>query len=155
MAKQRLDLTDERLSPFKVILWLAWPLFLEQILATLVSFVDNAMVGSLGAYASASISISNSFVFLINGAVMALGVGLASLRDDATSQEDSFGMVALSSIGPILAVLILGICYNPSTANYHPTVVPEVFNSQDVFKAFASTALLPKILSYFSATFSK
>jgi len=88
MAKRRMDLTDERLSPFRVILWLAWPLFLEQILATMVSFVDNAMVGSLGASASASISISNSFVFLINGAVMALGVGLTTYVARSVGAKD-------------------------------------------------------------------
>ncbi len=41
--------------------------------------------------------------------IMALGLGLASLRGDRTSQEDSFGLVALCSVGPILTVLILGI----------------------------------------------
>ena len=76
--KMKLDLTDERISPLKVILWLAWPLFLEQILATMVSYADTAMVGALGPWATASVSISNSFVFLINGAVMALGVGLTA-----------------------------------------------------------------------------
>ena len=78
MAKQKLDLTNENQSIFKVILWLAWPLFLEQVLSTLVSFVDTAMVGSLGAAATASVSISNSFVFLINGVVIALGVGITA-----------------------------------------------------------------------------
>ena len=39
--------------------------------------------------------------------IMALGVGVASIRSDANAQEDSFGLVALCSIGPILAVLIL------------------------------------------------
>ncbi len=41
--------------------------------------------------------------------IMALGLGLASLRGDKTSQEDSFGLVALCSVGPILTVLLLGI----------------------------------------------
>ncbi len=41
--------------------------------------------------------------------IMALGLGLASLRGDKTSQEDSFGLVALCSVGPILIVLLLGI----------------------------------------------
>ena len=54
MAKHRLDLTDDTQSSFKVIILLAWPLFLEQVLSTLVSFVDNAMVGTLGAAATAS-----------------------------------------------------------------------------------------------------
>ena len=39
--------------------------------------------------------------------IMALGVGVASIRSDANAQEDSFGLVALCSVGPILAVLIL------------------------------------------------
>lgn len=42
MAKQKIDLTNENQNIFKVIIWLAWPLFLEQILSTLVSFVDTA-----------------------------------------------------------------------------------------------------------------
>jgi len=41
--------------------------------------------------------------------IMALGLGLASLRGDKTAQEDSFGLVALCSVGPILTVLLLGI----------------------------------------------
>ena len=78
MARKRLDLTDERIHPVKAIMWLAWPLILEQILTTLVSYADTAMVGALGVNATASVSISNSFVFLINGAVIALGVGLTA-----------------------------------------------------------------------------
>ena len=41
--------------------------------------------------------------------IMALGVGISSVLGDRHSQENSFGLVALCSIGPILAVLILGI----------------------------------------------
>ena len=78
MAKRQLNLTDETISPVRVILYLTWPLFLEQILTTLVSYADTAMVGALGVSATASVSISNSFVFLINGVVMALGVGITA-----------------------------------------------------------------------------
>lgn len=78
MEKQRLDLTDETRSPIRMIIYLAWPLFLEQILSTLVSFVDTSMVGSLGKAATAAVSISNPFVFLINGVVMALGIGITA-----------------------------------------------------------------------------
>ena len=41
--------------------------------------------------------------------IMALGIGISSVLGDRRSQENSFGMVALCSIGPILAVLLLGI----------------------------------------------
>ena len=41
--------------------------------------------------------------------IMALGVGISAVLGDKRSQENSFGLVALCSIGPILAVLVLGI----------------------------------------------
>ena len=41
--------------------------------------------------------------------IMALGVGISSVLGDRRSQENSFGLVALCSIGPILAVLLLGV----------------------------------------------
>ena len=41
--------------------------------------------------------------------IMALGVGISSVLADRKNQENSFGLVALCSIGPILAVLILGL----------------------------------------------
>ncbi len=88
MARKPLDLTDERQSPFKVILWLAWPLFLEQILSTLVTLADNAMVGSLGVNATAAISISNSFIFLLNGVVIAMGVGLTAYVARSVGAKD-------------------------------------------------------------------
>lgn len=45
--------------------------------------------------------------------IMALGAGMASISSDKRSQENSFGLVSLCSIGPILSVLILSICYKP------------------------------------------
>ena len=43
--------------------------------------------------------------------IMALGVGVASIRSDKNAEADSFGLVALCSIGPILAVMLLGFFY--------------------------------------------
>lgn len=43
--------------------------------------------------------------------IMALGVGVASISANE-GDDDSFGMVALGSVGPIIAVMILGIIYN-------------------------------------------
>ncbi len=50
--------------------------------------------------------------------IMALGVGVASIRGDKHGQDDSFGLVALSSVGPIIAVLVLGIAFNVSGLEY-------------------------------------
>ena len=43
--------------------------------------------------------------------IMALGVGVASIRSDKNAEADSFGLVALCSVGPILAVMLLGFFY--------------------------------------------
>ena len=68
--------------------------------------------------------------------IMAMGVGLASRRTDKNSSSDSFGLVALSSIGPILAVLILGCFYRPTEALYSPGEVAAVETTRDVVRVF-------------------
>lgn len=40
--------------------------------------------------------------------ILALGLGVSNVRSDKNAEADSFGLVALCSIGPVLAVLILG-----------------------------------------------
>jgi len=113
MARRKLDLTNESISPIKVILYLAWPLFLEQILSTLVSFADTAMVGTLGKEATAAVSISNSFVFLINGVVMALGIGITAYVARSVGAKDyekakayiRHALVILVMVGLPLALL--------------------------------------------------
>lgn len=69
--------------------------------------------------------------------IMALGVGLASVRSDKNAASDSFGLVALSSVGPILAVLILGCFYKPTEASYSMTDLAEVDTTRDVALEFA------------------
>ncbi len=69
--------------------------------------------------------------------IMAMGIGLATLRSDKKSREDSFGLIALCSIGPILAVLLLGIFYEPEQALYSATQVPEVQTTRAAAMLFA------------------
>ena len=49
--------------------------------------------------------------------IMGLGVGVASIRSDSGAENDSFGLVALCSVGPILAVMLLGIIFRPDSGN--------------------------------------
>ncbi len=70
--------------------------------------------------------------------IMAMGVGLASVRNDKNSASDSFGLVALSSVGPILAVLVLGCFYKPTEATYTLTDLETVVTTRDVARVFAS-----------------
>lgn len=64
--------------------------------------------------------------------IMALGVGVASIRSDENAKSDSFGLVALCSIGPILSVLILGFVYDNSGTTASSVLVPEYAHSTEI-----------------------
>ncbi len=69
--------------------------------------------------------------------IMALGVLVfLSIRGDRHAADDSFGLVAMCSIGPILAVLILGIVFRASDSTYIPPVLPEVSDSVELWQLF-------------------
>lgn len=67
--------------------------------------------------------------------IMALGLGIAAVRGGKSSHDDSFGLVALCSIGPILSVLLLGMFYN-TQGSYSDVVFTEVSSLKDAFAAF-------------------
>ncbi|MDR2363118.1 MAG: DUF1538 domain-containing protein [Spirochaetaceae bacterium] len=69
--------------------------------------------------------------------ILAMGVGVASVRSDKDSQNDSFGLVSLCSVGPILSVLLLGIFFKPTGADIESHKVPLIETSRDVIKTFA------------------
>ena len=87
-TKKPLNVTDESRSVPMTIFLLAWPVFIEQIFSTLVSFADTAMVGALGKEATAAISISNSPIFLLNGVIMSLGIGITTMIGHAVGAGD-------------------------------------------------------------------
>ena len=68
--------------------------------------------------------------------IMALGLGLTAVRSDNDAEDDSFGLVALCSIGPILSVLILGLLYNPAGSSYTPLEIPILSSTKELFGEF-------------------
>lgn len=68
--------------------------------------------------------------------IMALGVGISNVLGDRRSKENSFGLVSLCSVGPILAVLVLGI-FSRNDLTY---AVPDYTVSEDILGAFLHTA---------------
>ena len=90
--------------------------------------------------------------------IMALGVGVSAIRSDRHAADDSFGLVAMCSIGPILAVLILGIAFQASDSTYVPPILPNVSDSVELWQLFheglptyikeIATSLLPIIAMF-------
>ena len=76
--------------------------------------------------------------------IMALGVGVASIRSDENAKADSFGLVALCSIGPVLAVLLLGAIYKPETGSADAIAAANVENT--VVLGWQYVAALPHYL---------
>ena len=68
--------------------------------------------------------------------IMAMGVGVSAIRSDKHSANDSFGLVALCSIGPILAVLILSLIFRPDGGSDTPVVIPEIGDSAALWQLF-------------------
>ncbi len=69
--------------------------------------------------------------------IMALGVGVSSIRADKDAENDSFGLVALCSIGPIIAVMILGLIKgNVEVTLESDQISAGIANSKDIFFDF-------------------
>ena len=69
--------------------------------------------------------------------IMALGVGISHILGDKRSKENSFGLVSLCSVGPILAVMVLGI-FSRSDMIYQ---VPDYAVSSDIVHTFVHAAI--------------
>ncbi len=69
--------------------------------------------------------------------IMALGLGVSSIRSDADAGKDSFGLVALCSIGPILAVLVLSLVFKSDAGAYTPVILPDAPDSRAMWQLFA------------------
>lgn len=137
LAKAKLGLggiePENRAQLRRMVLLLAWPAIAEMFLATLVQFVDTAMVGGLGAVAIAATGLSNSPVMLLNGLFAALSVGSTALVARFTGARDmeSANKVAQQSllVGVVLALLltVLMLLFAPlipTVMGAEPDVIP-------------------------------
>jgi len=70
--------------------------------------------------------------------IMALGVGVSAIRSDRHAADDSFGLVALCSVGPILAVMILSMIYRPDGNIQIESLVLEAEDSRKLMQLFTS-----------------
>ena len=97
-----------------LILTLAWPTMLEQLLHTAVQYIDTAMVGSLGTAATASVGATTTVNWLIGSTVSAVGVGFLSFISQAMGvgdREKARRAVSQS----VIAVLLLGVAFTALT----------------------------------------
>lgn len=101
------NLTNSNQSRLRVMWRLSWPSILEQLLGTLVSYVDTAMVGVLGAAATAAVSVNASPIWLVGGILSGAGVGYSVQVANAVGARDEIRARRVI-VQALLAALIIG-----------------------------------------------
>ena len=84
MQEQKIN----RREILKMLVTLSIPTILEEILSTLLQYVDTAMVGHLGEKATASVSVTTTVTWLVNSIPAALGVAVLSMTAKALGSGD-------------------------------------------------------------------
>lgn len=90
--------------------------------------------------------------------IISLGVGVSAIRSDRQAANDSFGLVALCSVGPIISIMALSILYKPESGSYELSSLPEVRDSVELCVVFMrqfpvyikemASSLLPIVLFF-------
>ena len=119
-----------------IVLALAWPTMLEQMLQVAAQYVDSAMVGRLGAQAMASVGATTTIGWLVGSSLSALGVGFLAFiaREYGARRYDNAARAAAQSV---LACLVSGLAFTAITLGLSG-VIPVWMNAAPDIRAVAS-----------------
>lgn len=87
--------------------------------------------------------------------IMALCAGFAATRGGKKSNEDSFGLIALCSIGPIFCVVLMGIffkgdpIYEPEAAKEYTSIFQALFSGMPKTLKEVTIAILPVVAFFY------
>ena len=110
-----------RWSLLPVIVALAWPTMLEQLLHTAVQYIDTAMVGSLGTDATAAVGATTTVNWLIGSSVSALGVGFLAVISQSLGADNRYHALRVSAQS-VLVTLAVGILFTAATLILSPFI---------------------------------
>ena len=111
----------EQRRNLKSLIVLAIPVILEQILTTLLQYVDTAMVGRLGAAATASVSLTTTVNWLIGSSFSAIGVAVVAIVSAAYGAGDSDKIKRVSS-QIIIYVAAVGLAIGALAVGLSPVI---------------------------------
>lgn len=106
--------TQLNMSMIAVIMSLAWPTMLEQLMQTAVQYIDTAMVGALGTDATAAVGATSTVNWLVGSTISALGIGFLSYIAKACGAGDKAAAKRAASQA-VLVVLVAGILFTVLT----------------------------------------
>lgn len=124
----------------KIILTLAWPTMLEQLMQTAVQYIDTAMVGSLGTQATAAVGATTTVNWLINSSISALSIGFLSyIARSLGAKEKESAVRAVAQA--VLTVLVVGTFFTVLTVSLSGTI-PVWMQTPENIRALASQYFL-------------
>ena len=144
--------TPSRASMARTVLALSAPAILAELSTTLMQYIDAAMVGSLGAHATASIGIVESTIWLLDGLAMSAAMGftvqVAQLvgagRDREARDVLRQAIVVLVAFGALLAGV--GTAISGSLPRWLGAA-PELYADSSRYVRICSLSLLPLALA--------
>ncbi|MBQ3889420.1 MAG: MATE family efflux transporter, partial [Clostridia bacterium] len=131
---------DRKRSLFSTLVLLAIPTVLEEILSTLLQYVDTAMVGQLGEKATASVSVTQTVSWLIGSIPAALSVGVIALIARAVGSGDGERIRKMAG-QTVLLVLGSGVAIGAACAALSP-FIPVWMGAAEDIRADASRYFL-------------
>ena len=106
---------------FRAFIMLAIPTILEQLLSTVLQYVDTAMVGHLGAAATASISLSTTYNWFFGSIMGAIGLGFLSYIARQIGEKNEYRI--RHALGMALdTAIVLGIMLTVITMSIAPFI---------------------------------
>ena len=135
--KKRRTLNPEMIS---IILTLAWPTMLEQLMQTAVQYIDTAMVGALGTQATAAVGATATVNWLINSTISALSIGFLAFISRSLGAGDRKS-ARRAAAQAVLAVLTAGIFFTVLTVSLSG-VIPVWMQVQESIRSLASKYFL-------------
>ena len=111
MRKQERQLNTSMIA---MILSLAWPTMLEQLMQTAVQYIDTAMVGTLGTSATAAVGATTTVNWLVNSTISALSIGFLAYIAKAFGEGDR-EKAKRSVSQAVLTVLVVGAFFTALT----------------------------------------
>ena len=103
--KNPIDSADSQEKIFKV----ALPVSLEAVFQTSLGFIDQIIVGTLGATAVAAVGLCNSISFIVMLLYSAIGTGSGVLVAQAFGRNDLKGVSKVAALGLMISGLF-GLC---------------------------------------------
>ena len=126
-----------------IIMSLALPTMLEQLMQTAVQYIDTAMVGTLGTSATAAVGSTVTVNWLVNSTISALGVGFLTFIARALGASDTKKARAITAQA-VSVTMFVGVLFTLITVSLSP-FIPAIMQ---VDKAIRPTAALYFFIIY-------